>query len=294
MSLPEPFYRGKVRDLYAVDEQSMIIAASDRLSAFDVVFREPVPDKGRILNSISTRWFEALRTSGLMDELRFRDHLISANVADFPEPFRDHPDLAGRAVHVRRTQRIDFECVVRGYLAGSGWKDYLRSGLVCGHALPAGLQQAQRLPGPIFTPATKAEIGDHDENVTVETMRSAVGTELTERLERISLAIFRFASDKMAKQNILLCDTKFEFGLLDGEVVLIDEALTPDSSRYWNADTYSVGTSPPGYDKQYVRDFLEQSDWNKQPPPPPLPAAVIEKTVELYREIERRIEAALA
>ncbi len=294
MQLPEPFYRGKVRDLYAVDEQSMIIAASDRLSAFDVVFREPVPEKGRILNAISTRWFEALRSSGLMDELRFRDHLITGDVAAFPDPFRNHPDLAGRSVHVRRTERIDFECVVRGYLAGSGWKDYQRNGAVCGHTLPTGLRQAEQLPEPIFTPATKAEIGNHDENVTVETMRNAVGSELTERLATISLAIFRFASEKMAAQNILLCDTKFEFGLLDGEIVLIDEALTPDSSRYWNADTYSIGTSPPGYDKQFVRDYLEQSDWNKQPPPPALPAPVIEKTVQLYREIERRIETALS
>ncbi len=294
--LPEPFYRGKVRDLYTVDAERMIITASDRISAFDVVFGEAIPGKGRILNSISTAWFHALRDSGLMQELGFGDQLLAAKAAEFPEPFRSHPDLVDRSVLVKRTERIDFECVVRGYLAGSGWKDYRQNGAVCGHALPAGLRQAEQLPQPIFTPATKAKLGDHDENVSVETMRAAVGAELTDKLERISIAIYEFARDRMAAQGILLCDTKFEFGLLgpENEIILIDEALTPDSSRYWNADSYSVGGSPPGFDKQYIRDYLETLDWNKQPPAPALPAAGIEQTIALYSEIEGRIERALA
>ncbi|MEQ9365115.1 MAG: phosphoribosylaminoimidazolesuccinocarboxamide synthase [Leptospirales bacterium] len=293
-NIPEPFYRGKVRDLYAVDGgESMIIVASDRISAFDVVFAEPIPGKGKILNSISTAWFRALRNSGLMQKLGFSDQLLADEVADFPEPFRNHDAFRGRAVQVRRTRRIDFECVVRGYLAGSGWKDYQTSGAICGHSLPAGLRQAERLPRPIFTPATKAELGDHDENVSVETMRAAIGKELTDRLEKISIAIYEYARDLMAPGGILLCDTKFEFGLIGDEIVLIDEALTPDSSRYWNADTYEVGGSPAGFDKQYIRDYLETLQWNKQPPAPTLPADVIERTIGLYSEIERRIKRAL-
>lgn len=294
--LPEPFYRGKVRDLYAVDAERMIITASDRISAFDVVFGEVIPGKGRILNSISTAWFRALRGSGLMERLGFGDQLLATDAAEFPAPFRAHPELVDRSVLVRRTQRIDFECVVRGYLAGSGWKDYRKTGAVCGHALPAGLRQAEQLPQPIFTPATKAEPGNHDENVSVETMRAAIGAELTDKLERISIAIYEFARDRMAAQGILLCDTKFEFGLLgpENEIILIDEALTPDSSRYWNADSYAVGGSPPGFDKQYIRDYLETLDWNKQPPAPALPAEVIQQTIALYSEIEERIGRALA
>ena len=292
--IPEPFYRGKVRDLYSVDDASMIIVASDRISAFDVVFRETVPGKGRILNSISTRWFFALRGSGLMQQLGFSDQLLADDVSKFPEPFRNHETFRDRAIHVRRTNRIDFECVVRGYLAGSGWKDYQRTGAVCGHKLPAGLRQAERLPEPIFTPATKAQIGDHDENVSVETMRAAIGIELTDRLERISIAIYQYARERMAARGILLCDTKFEFGLSGDGIVLIDEALTPDSSRYWDAETYAIGANPPGFDKQYIRDYLEELGWNKQPPPPALPADVIARTVDLYTEIERRIELALA
>ncbi len=293
-AIPEAFYRGKVRDLYAVDDASMIIVASDRISAFDVVFDESIPDKGRVLNAISSDWFRALRSSGLMQSLSFSDQLLSDDVSQFPEPFRNHEAFRGRAVHVRRTQRVDFECVVRGYLAGSGWKDYQKTGAICGHGLPPGLRQAEQLPRPIFTPATKAELGDHDENVTVETMRTAIGAELTDRLERISLAIYEYARELMAAEDILLCDTKFEFGLIDDEIVLIDEALTPDSSRYWDARAYSIGGSPPGFDKQYIRDYLETLNWNKQPPAPKLPPEVIERTIGLYREIEDRIGRALA
>ncbi|MCB1322778.1 MAG: phosphoribosylaminoimidazolesuccinocarboxamide synthase [Leptospiraceae bacterium] len=291
--LPAPDYRGKVRDLYFINDEHMLIQATDRLSAFDVVFDQPVPDKGKILTGISNRWFEAIRTSGLEERYDFSDHVISADAGRFPPPFHNHPALVERSVLVKRTERIDFECVVRGYLAGSGWKDYQKTGAICGHKLPAGLRQADRLPEPIFTPATKAPIGDHDENVDFDLMRTQLGPELAERLRTISLAIYTFAAERMQSRGILLCDTKFEFGLLNDRIVLIDEILTPDSSRYWNVDTYAPGSNPPGYDKQYVRDFVEASGWNKRPPAPQLPPEVIEKTVQLYRQIEQRIIQAL-
>ncbi len=284
---PEPFYRGKVRDLYAAGPEAMVIVASDRVSAFDVVFPEPIPDKGRILTRISNRWFRALADAGLDRTLGFRSHLLATRLEDFPPELR-LPDWDERAVFVRRVERVDFECVVRGYLAGSGWKDYLRTGAVCGHALPPGLE-----PTPIFSPATKAPLGDHDENVSLATMEKSLGPDLARRLERISLEIYKFAAGRMQRAGIILCDTKFEFGLLDGEIFLIDEVLTPDSSRYWDAATYRTGISPPGYDKQFLRDFLEASGWNKQPPPPPLPAEVLGKTAALYTAIEKRIMAVL-
>lgn len=294
-ALPEPFYRGKVRDLYAAGPDAMVIVATDRVSAFDVVFDEPIPDKGRILTRISNRWFAALaaeRAAG-HSELDFESHLIATELDEFPEEFRIEA-WRDRAVLVRKVERIDFECVVRGYLAGSGWKDYQKTGAVCGHALPAGLEQAQRLPAPIFTPATKAARGDHDENVSVAHMEASLGPELTRRLERASLAIYNFAAARMERAGIILCDTKFEFGRVGDQLYLIDEVLTPDSSRYWDAASYRTGISPPGYDKQYIRDFLESTDWDKSPPPPPLPPAVLERTAELYRTIEGRIDRALA
>lgn len=292
--IPAPFYRGKVRDLYAVDDARMLIVASDRISAFDVVFPEPIPEKGRLLNSISGMWFRALRNTPLPRELGFGDQMITDDCRQFPEPFCNRDEFCNRSALVRRAQRVDFECVVRGYLAGSGWKDYQATGAVCGHALPPGLRQAERLPAPIFTPATKAEIGQHDENVTIERMETALGPELARKLERISLALYSFAAEKMRRAGILLSDTKFEFGLLDGEVILIDEALTPDSSRYWDAASYEIGISPPGYDKQYIRDYVEQLGWNKSPPAPSLPPAVVQKTLALYREIELRVRSALS
>ncbi|MCB1308915.1 MAG: phosphoribosylaminoimidazolesuccinocarboxamide synthase [Leptospiraceae bacterium] len=291
--LPAPDYRGKVRDLYFINDEHMLIQATDRLSAFDVVFDQPVPDKGKTLTRISNRWFEAIRASGLEERYDFSDHVITSDAGRFPPPFQNHPALVERSVLVKRTERIDFECVVRGYLAGSGWKDYQKTGAICGHKLPAGLRQADRLPEPIFTPATKAPIGDHDENVDFDLMRTQLGPELAERLRTISLAIYTFAAERMQSRGILLCDTKFEFGLLNDRIVLIDEILTPDSSRYWNVDTYAPGSNPPGYDKQYVRDFVEASGWNKRPPAPQLPPEVIEKTVQLYRQIEQRIIQAL-
>ncbi len=292
-SSARPDYRGKVRDLYFVDESRMIMVASDRISAFDVVFAQPVPDKGRILTSISAMWFRALRDSGLQKKYNFRDHLLSDRVADFPPPFCNEPGFAGRSLLTRRTGRIDFECVVRAYLAGSAWKEYSASGQVCGIQLPAGLQLGSPLPELIFTPATKAPLGEHDQNISFEQMQTAIGAPLAERLRTVSLAIFRFAAERMHSQGILLCDTKFEFGRMGDELYLIDEALTPDSSRYWDAGGYRVGESPPGFDKQFVRDYLESIGWDKRPPPPELPAEVIERTVRLYRDIEERIARGL-
>ena len=244
--MPEPDYRGKVRDLFFIDQERMLVRASDRLSAFDVVFGQPIPEKGRILTRVSNLWFEALRKSGVQKSFDFEDHLLETRDDHLPEPFCNHPDFVGRSVLVRRTERVDFECVVRGYLAGSGWKDYQTGGAVCGHKLPTGLRQAERLPEPIFTPATKAAMGDHDENVTTAHMIAKLGRERTDRLRDISIAIFNFASERMQSVGILLCDTKFEFGILNDRIVLIDEALTPDSSRYWQESTYETGTSPAG------------------------------------------------
>ncbi|MBL8018517.1 MAG: phosphoribosylaminoimidazolesuccinocarboxamide synthase [Leptospirales bacterium] len=286
----EPFYRGKVRDLFAVDESSFIVVATDRLSAFDVVFPDPIPGKGKILTHVSNLWFQAIRRSGLQTQLGFSDHLLETDVMRFPEGFRN-PDWAGRAVLVKKCKRIDFECVVRDYLAGSAYKEYVAQGTACGIPLPPGLRQASKLPAAIFTPATKAETG-HDENIPFEQMQASLGP-LADRLREISLAIFKFASTEMERAGILLCDTKFEFGLLNDQIVLIDEVLTPDSSRYWNAKNYAVGTSPAGFDKQFVRDYVESIGWNKEPPAPALPEEIVSKTLGLYAEIERLIQTTL-
>ena len=286
----EPEYRGKVRDLYNLGDRILLVS-TDRLSAFDVVFPDPIPDKGIILTQVSSVWFQWLRRSGLQQELNFKDHWISADRKDFPEPFANEPGLDGRSSLVKKTKRIDFECVVRGYIAGSGWKDYQNSGTICGISLPAGLRLGDKLPEPIFTPATKAAVGDHDENIGFEVMEKSLG-DLAHRLREISIAIFQKASELMAAHGILLCDTKFEFGLLDDEIYLIDEMLTPDSSRYWDASLYEPGKNQAGFDKQFIRDYVEQLGWNKQPPAPNLPEEVIRKTVELYREIQKRIQKA--
>jgi len=291
--IPEPFYRGKVRDLYPVNDSCMIIAATDRISAFDVVFPRPIEGKGEILNGISLLWFHALDKASLFKKLNFDHQILADRVEDFPEPYKNYEPFRGRAILVKKTNRIDFECVVRAYLAGSGWKDYQKTGAVCGHRLPVGLENASKLPQPIFTPATKAPLGEHDENISIDRMRSDLGNQLADRIEEISQAIFNFAAAKMEKAGILLCDTKFEFGLLGDRIVLIDEVLTPDSSRYWDASTYRTGTSPAGFDKQYIRDYLESIEWNKKPPAPDLPEAVIHKTMDLYREIYTRIENVL-
>ncbi|HET7141206.1 MAG TPA: phosphoribosylaminoimidazolesuccinocarboxamide synthase [Candidatus Limnocylindria bacterium] len=266
-------HRGKVRETYEVDEQRLLLVATDRLSAFDVVFDQPIPDKGRVLTRLSAWWFDELAELG-------PTHFISADPRQLP-PAATGPELDGRVMLVRRAQRIDAECVVRGYLAGSGWAEYERTGSVVGHRLPDGLREADQLPEPIFTPSTKAEVG-HDENITRQQLAAMVGAELAAELEERSLALYRAGAERAARAGLILADTKFEFGWIDGRVALIDEVLTPDSSRFWDAALYEPGSSPPSFDKQYVRDFVSASGWNKEPPAPPLPDDVIAGTRERY------------
>ncbi len=276
-------HRGKVRDNYAIGDDRMLIVASDRLSAFDVVLPDPIPGKGRVLTAISNFWFE--RTRHIV-----ANHLTGEPLSRYVRPPDELAPLEGRAVIVRRLKPLPVEAVVRGYLIGSGWKDYQKSGKVCGIALPPGLEQAAQLPAPIFTPATKAAAGQHDENVPFEVIEQAIGAGTAARVRELAFALYGFAADYARARGILIADTKFEFGLDErGEVVLMDEALTPDSSRFWPADSYRAGTSPPSFDKQYVRDYLETLDWDKRPPGPRLPPAVIAGTVEKYREAERRL-----
>ena len=243
-------HRGKVRDVYAIDDQSLLIVATDRLSAFDVILPDPIPGKGRILNSISNFWFA--RTGHII-----KNHLLSTPLAEvLPDP-RERAQAEGRSVVARRLKALPIEAVVRGYLIGSGWKDYQATGAVCGIALPPGLQQAQKLPQTIFTPATKAAVGDHDENISFEVAASLVGADMAARVRDTAIALYHFAAAHAAQRGIIIADTKFEFGLApDGELILIDEALTPDSSRFWPAASYQVGISPPSFDKQFVRDYL--------------------------------------
>ncbi|HKV04054.1 MAG TPA: phosphoribosylaminoimidazolesuccinocarboxamide synthase [Candidatus Acidoferrales bacterium] len=271
--------RGKVRDIYELGDR-LLIVATDRLSAFDVVLPTPIPDKGRVLTQLSLFWFEKL--SAVVPH-----HVIAAK--DFPSelaPFADA--IAGRSMLVRRTDPVPIECVVRGYISGSGWKDYQKTGAICGIPLPASLRESDRLPNPIFTPSTKATTG-HDENISFEETESRVGRPLAERLRETSLTLYRRAAEHAAAQGIIIADTKFEFGLLGSELIWIDEALTPDSSRFWPADQYSPGKAQPSFDKQYVRDYLEQIRWNKQPPAPALPPEVVAATQQKYREAYQRI-----
>jgi phosphoribosylaminoimidazole-succinocarboxamide synthase len=279
----ERIHQGKVRDIYALDAQHMLIVTTDRLSAFDVVMPDPIPGKGRVLTRISNFWFERTR------------HIVPNHLADYPLA-RAVPDAAERApleersIVVRRLRALPIEAVVRGYLIGSGWKDYQQTGSVCGIALPAGLRQADRLPGPIFTPATKAAMGAHDENIPYERVVALVGRGLAEQVRATALALYAFAVEHALARGIIIADTKFEFGVDDaGRLTLIDEALTPDSSRFWPADTYRPGTSPPSFDKQYVRDYLETLDWAKRAPGPKLPPEIIARTSEKYAEALRRL-----
>jgi phosphoribosylaminoimidazole-succinocarboxamide synthase len=271
--------RGKVRDIYELGDR-LLIVATDRLSAFDVVLPTPIPDKGRVLTQLSMFWFEKLADI-------VPHHVISAK--DFSgelAPYRD--SLDGRAMLVRRTEPIPIECVVRGYLSGSGWKEYQKTGAVCGIPLTAGLRESDRLPEPIFTPSTKAITG-HDENISFEETVARVGRPLAERLRDTSLAIYRRAAEYAAARGIIIADTKFEFGLIGEQFIWIDEALTPDSSRFWPGDQYAPGKPQPSFDKQYVRDYLERIGWNKQPPAPALPPDVVAKTRDKYREAYQRI-----
>jgi phosphoribosylaminoimidazole-succinocarboxamide synthase len=274
--------RGKVRDNYAVGTDKLLIVTTDRLSAFDVIMGEPIPNKGRVLNQMANFWFDKLA------------HIVPNHLTgDAPEAVVAADEVAqveGRAVVVKRLEPILIEAVVRGYLAGSGWKDYQATGQVCGVALPAGLQNAQKLPEPIFTPAAKAEMGHHDENITYEDAERRIGTELTATIRDISIRLYKEAADYAATRGIIIADTKFEFGLdSHGQLYLMDEALTADSSRFWPADQYQVGTNPPSFDKQFVRDWLETQDWKKEPPAPALPQEVIERTSAKYQEALERI-----
>jgi len=278
-------HRGKVRDNYAIGDDRLLIVATDRLSAFDVVLPDPIPGKGRMLTAISNFWFA--RTRHIVN-----NHLTGEPVSKYVTDAAERALLDGRAVVVWRLRPLPIEAVVRGYLIGSGWKDYQATGAVCGIPLPAGLVLAARLPEPIFTPATKAAAGAHDENIPFERMRETVGAAVAERVRALALALYAYAAEHARTRGIVIADTKFEFGLdAAGEVVLMDEALTPDSSRFWPADLYRPGASPPSFDKQYVRDYLETLDWDKRAPGPRLPAGVIAKTAEKYREAERRLTA---
>ena len=266
-------HRGKVRETYEVDDEHLLLVATDRLSAFDVVFDQPIPDKGAVLTRLSAWWFDRLGHLG-------RTHFVSADPDDMPEPARA-PELAGRSMLVRRAKRVDAECVVRGYLAGSGWSEYQRTAMVCGHPLPEGLREADRLPEPIFTPSTKAEIG-HDENITRDQLSDLVGPGLARELEDRSIALYVEGARRAEEVGLILADTKFEFGFIDGELALIDEVLTPDSSRFWDEARYAPGSSPQSFDKQFVRDFVAASGWNKEPPAPTLPDDVIAGTRDRY------------
>ncbi|HZN85810.1 MAG TPA: phosphoribosylaminoimidazolesuccinocarboxamide synthase [Burkholderiales bacterium] len=274
--------KGKVRDIYAVGEDKMLIVASDRLSAFDVVLPDPIPQKGRVLNEMANFWF------GKLGHI-VPNQLTGIDPEEVVEGEDEKAQVRGRSVVVKKLRPLPIEAVVRGYLIGSGWKDYQRTGKVCGIELPKGLQQAQKLPQPIFTPATKAEEG-HDENISFDEVEQLIGEKLANRVREISLRLYKEASEYAATRGIIIADTKFEFGTDDkGGLVLIDEVLTADSSRFWPADSYQVGISPPSFDKQFVRDYLETMQWNKAPPAPPLPREVIAKTSEKYQEALERL-----
>ncbi|MDW5417157.1 phosphoribosylaminoimidazolesuccinocarboxamide synthase [Iodobacter sp. CM08] len=270
-------YSGKVRDLYAIDDARMLMIATDRLSAFDVILAEPIPEKGKILTAISNFWFDKLKDV-------VPSHFTGERAEDVVSA-ADLPQVEGRAVVVKRLKPVAVEAIVRGYIAGSGWKEYQQHGTICGMALPAGLREADQLPEPIFTPSTKAELGDHDENISYARCEEVIGVELAAKVRDTAIALYKAASVYAATRGIIIADTKFEFGLdTDGTLCLMDEALTPDSSRFWPADQYVPGSNPPSYDKQFVRDWLETTGWDKTPPAPALPLEVAEKTAAKYRE----------
>jgi len=278
-------HRGKVRDLYAVDAQHLLIVQTDRLSAFDVILPNPVPGKGQILTTLSNFWFEKL-------EHVIPNHLSGIEPEEVVSTDADREQIKGRAFVVKRLKALPIEAIVRGYLVGSGWKEYKKTGSVCGIKLPAGLQEAQQLPQPLFTPSTKAAVGEHDENISFEEVVKLLGDARANEVRTAALALYTKAAEFAAGKGIIIADTKFEFGVDDaGKMYLIDEALTPDSSRFWPAEEYRVGSNPPSFDKQFVRDWLETSGWNKQPPAPQVPLDVLQKTSDKYREALRRIMA---
>ena len=279
-------HSGKVRDIYTVDEERLLIVTSDRLSAFDVVLPTPIPGKGVVLTKLSNFWFQRMQSV-------IPNHLVDIAPEDVVSDDLDREQIRGRAVVVRRLKPVLVEAVVRGYLIGSGWKDYQKSGGVCGIPLPTYLREADRLPEPIFTPSSKANVGEHDENITFKEVAKMLGHDLAQKIRSVSMTLYRQAADYATSRGIIIADTKFEFGLDDtGTLIWIDEALTPDSSRFWPADTYRPGGSPPSFDKQYIRDYLESVGWNKKPPAPELPPEVADKTAEKYREAYRRLTGA--
>ena len=277
----ERVHSGKVRDVYDAGDGLLLMVTSDRISAFDVVMTEPIRDKGRVLTGITTFWLEAVADLA-------PSHLVSVDPADFPSAAATLPDLDGRAMLVRRADMLPIECIVRGYLAGSAWKEYSQSGTVHGQRLPSGLQQSSPLPEPLFTPSTKATEG-HDENISVEAAAELVGADVVAQAEELSLAVYRRAAEEATTGGIIVADTKFELGFIDGRLSICDEVLTPDSSRFWDVDAYQPGTSPPSFDKQPLRDWLEESGWDKTPPPPFLPYDVVRTTADRYVAAYERI-----
>lgn len=271
--------RGKVRDMYELDEKSVLIVTTDRMSAFDVILEDPIPNKGVILNQLTLFWMKRF-------ESLVPNHIIESDVNNYPEFLKKYKEqLEGRSVIAKKAKPLAVECVVRGYLAGSGYKDYLRTGMVCGHKLPEGLKNSSRFAEPLFTPSTKAEIGDHDENISIEQAAKIIGAELCAKVKKLSLEIYSKGRDYAASRGIIIADTKFEFGMVDGVLTLIDEVLTPDSSRFWPADLYEEGKNQASFDKQYLRDWLEMQDWDKTPPAPRLPEDVAETTTQKYQKI---------
>ena len=277
----KPLKSGKVREIYDAGE-NLVLVASDRISAFDCILPTPIPDKGKILSTLSVFWFA--RTSHIID-----NHLILHRAADFPSPFNQMPDLEGRAMLVRRAEVLPVECVVRGYLSGSGWKSYQKSGNVCGEKLPPNLKESDQLPHPIFTPTTKAEVGGHDEPISWVQTVEILGKERAETVREASLALYDWLAKFAGERGLILADTKFEFGVCDGEILLVDEIATPDSSRYWDAQNYQPGRAQDSFDKQFVRDYLESLDWDKTPPAPELPPEIVEKTQAKYEEAYFRL-----
>ncbi len=282
-----PFvYRGKVRDIYTVDNQHLLIVATDRLSAFDVILPNPIPGKGKVLTEIANFWFQ--RTTGII-----KNHTTAIKLEDAIDDKLDLEQVKGRAIVVREFKPLPIEAVVRGYIIGSGWKEYRESQSVCGIKLPAGLKLADKLPQPIFTPSTKAKQGEHDQNISFEQMAKKIGAELAEKVRVKSIQLYTYAAHFAREHGIIIADTKFEFAVDgNGELILVDEALTPDSSRFWPASTYRPGVSPPSFDKQYVRDYLETLSWNKTPPGPELPPHIIQKTADKYQEALRLLTKA--
>jgi len=275
---------GKVREIFEADENHLLLVTTDRLSAFDVILPDPIPDKGKVLNQISLFWFE--QTAGLI-----KNHIVSADVNEYPAPFKGDERLAGRSILVKKAKPLAIECIVRGYITGSGWKEYQASGSVCGIKLPAGLKESDKLPEPIFTPSTKAELGQHDENIDEVRAAELVGREVFEQVKAAALGIYKQAAEYALAKGIIIADTKFEFGLTDEGLILIDEVLTPDSSRFWPLSEYKPGQGQPSYDKQFVRDYLETLDWNKQAPGPKLPEDIIVKTRAKYVEAYEKLTA---